>query len=391
MDGSAEIEITVLSGMDAIAAADWDACANPDGGRALDPFTLHKVLSAFEDSGSVGAGTGWEPRHLVARTGGQVVAVLPLYGKSHSQGEYIFDHNWAHAYERAGGRYYPKLQSAVPFTPATGRRFLTRPGWEVAGTAALVQGALKLTANNKLSSFHVTFCTEEEYDRGGEMGLLQRTGQQFHWKNRGYDDFEAFLADLSSRKRKTIRKERRVAQGFGGTLRQVTADQFEPSHWDAFWVFYQDTGARKWGMPYLTRRFFDIAHREFPELMMMVLAEYGDRPVAAALNFIGRDALYGRYWGCTQDIPCLHFEVCYYQAIDYAIAHGLQTVEAGAQGSHKLARGYLPVPTYSLHWMADEGFANAVDQFLQAERGAVDEEIEVLTAYGPFRNTEGDT
>ncbi|MEM9779529.1 MAG: GNAT family N-acetyltransferase [Pseudomonadota bacterium] len=390
MDGSAEIEITVLSGMDDIAAADWDACANPGGGWPQDPFTLHKVLKAFEDSGSVGAGSGWQARHLIARADGKVVAALPLYGKSHSQGEYIFDHNWAHAYERAGGRYYPKLQSAVPFTPATGRRFLTRPGWESAGTAALVQGALKLTVNNKLSSFHMTFCTQEEYERGGDMGLLQRTGQQFHWQNRGYADFDAFLGDLSSRKRKTIRKERRTAQEFGGTIRQISGEQFEPRHWDAFWVFYQDTGARKWGTPYLTRRFFDIAHQEFPELMMMVLAEWDDQPVAAALNFVGREALYGRYWGCSHEIACLHFEACYYQAIDYAITHGLQTVEAGAQGAHKLARGYLPTPTYSLHWMADEGFANAVEQYLKAERESVDEEIEVLTSYGPFRKTEGE-
>ncbi|WP_112320770.1 GNAT family N-acetyltransferase [Oceanibium sediminis] len=390
MDDSDKFEISVLAAISAVPAEEWDACANPAGGWPEDPFTLHKVLAAFEDSGSVGPGTGWQARHLVARFGGQVVAVMPLYAKGHSQGEYIFDHNWAHAYERAGGRYYPKLQSCVPFTPATGRRFLTRPGWESQGFAALVQGALQLTTENRLSSFHCTFCTEAEWQMGGEMGLLQRTGQQFHWLNRDYADFDAFLADLNSRKRKTIRKERRTAQAFGGTIRRITGADFEPAHWDAFWEFYQDTGARKWGTPYLTRQFFEIANAEFPELMMMVLAERGGTPVAGALNFIGRETLYGRYWGCREEIACLHFEACYYQAIDWAIEHGLSKVEAGAQGGHKLARGYLPVPTYSLHWMADEGFARAVEQYLEAERDAVDEEIEVLTSYGPFRKVEGE-
>jgi len=390
MDDSPHIEVSVLPGMDAIDAADWDACANPGGGWPEDPFTQHKVLLAFETSGSVGTGTGWQARHLVARAEGEVVAVMPLYAKGHSQGEYIFDHNWAHAYERAGGRYYPKFQSAVPFTPATGKRFLSKPGWEQVGLSALTQGALELTTQNRASSFHMTFCTKAEWEAGGEMGLLQRTGQQFHWQNRDYADFDAFLTDLSSRKRKTIRKERRTAQDFGGTIRQITGDAFEPAHWDAFWEFYQDTGARKWGTPYLTRKFFTLAHEQFPELMMMVLAERDGHPVAGALNFIGREALFGRYWGCSEDYPCLHFEACYYQAIDYAITHGLSTVEAGAQGSHKLARGYLPTPIYSLHWMADESFANAVDQYLTAEREAVDDEIEVLTSYGPFRNVEGE-
>lgn len=388
MDDSAQIQITVLSGLDQIAPEDWDACANPDGGWPLDPFTTHRVLSAFEESGSVGPGTGWQARHLVARIEGEVIAVMPLYAKGHSQGEYVFDHSWAHAFERAGGRYYPKLQGAVPFTPATGRRFLTRPGMESTGMAALMQGAIQLADQHDLSSVHVTFCTGEEAELAEAMGLMHRTGQQFHWMNRDYADFDAFLADLSSRKRKTIRKERRTAQAFGGTIRQITGDQFEPEHWDAFWAFYQDTGARKWGTPYLTRDFFRIAHDRFPELMMMVLAEDAGRPVAGALNFIGRETLYGRYWGCLEDHPCLHFEACYYQAIDYAIAHRMARVEAGAQGEHKLARGYLPVPTHSLHWIADAGFARAVQEFLDAERAAVDEEIEVLTSYGPFRKVQ---
>ena len=390
MDDGERIEISVLSGLGDVSEADWDACANPDGGVPLDPFTTHRFLKALEDSGSVGPGSGWQARHLVARSDGEVVAVLPLYAKGHSQGEYIFDHNWAHAFENAGGQYYPKLQAAVPFTPATGRRFLTRPGWERMGMIALIDGAVQLTTSNDLSSFHCTFCTEDEYELGGELGLLQRTGQQFHWQNRDYSDFDGFLADLSSRKRKNIRKERAQAQCFGGEIVQLTGDDIRPEHWDAFWVFYQDTGARKWGSPYLTRAFFDIAQERLRDMCLLVLAMRDGRPVAGALNLIGRETLFGRYWGCVEDHPCLHFELCYYQAIDYAIAKGLRRVEAGAQGSHKLARGYLPVPTYSLHWIANEGFAQAVAQYLEAERDAVDEEIEVLTGYGPFRKAAGE-
>ncbi len=385
MDGGERIEITVLGGLGEIAAADWDACAAPGAGRPTDPFTTHRFLKALEDSGSVGPGTGWQPRHLVARQGGAVVAVLPLYAKTHSQGEYIFDHNWAHAYERAGGRYYPKLQAAVPFTPATGRRFLTRPGFEAIGRAALVEGAVRLASQNRVSSIHVTFCTAEERTWGAAQGLLARTTQQFHWMNRDYADFDAFLADLSSRKRKAIRKERAQANTFGGEIVALTGDAIEPSHWDAFWRFYQDTGARKWGTPYLTRAFFDRAQETLRDDMLLILARRGGRWVAGALNFIGRDALYGRYWGCIEDHPCLHFELCYYRAIDHAIAQGMARVEAGAQGAHKLARGYLPVETHSLHWIADPGLERAIAQYLDAERRAVDEEIEVLTAYGPFR------
>ena len=385
------IEIDVLGALDEVSPADWDACACPeatDGGRPEDPFTTHRFLSALEASGSVGTGSGWQPRHMVARMGGEIIAVAPMYAKSHSQGEYIFDFNWAHAFERAGGRYYPKLQIAVPFTPATGRRFLVRPGHEAAGMAALVEGAVTLADRNGVSSVHATFCTEAEAAAGEAMGLLRRTTQQYHWANRGYADFEAFLADLSSRKRKTIRKERRTAQDFGGEIAGFTGDTLRPEHWDAFWRFYQDTGARKWGSPYLTRRFFDIAHRTLADDMLLVLALRDGRPVAGALNFIGRSCLYGRYWGAEEHHPCLHFEACYYQAIDWAIAHGLDRVEAGAQGEHKLARGYLPVETHSLHWIADAGFRRAVEDYLQAERRAVGEEIEVLTEYGPFRKVE---
>ncbi|MFG6590085.1 GNAT family N-acetyltransferase [Sulfitobacter sp. 1A12157] len=385
-----EIEITVVPELAQIGQEDWDACACPeaaDGGRPRDPFTTYRFLSALERSGSVGPGTGWQPQYLVARIAGQVIAVAPMYAKSHSQGEYIFDHNWAHAYERAGGRYYPKLQIAVPHTPATGRRFLVRPGFEEAGTAALVQGAVQLTDNNALSSLHVTFCTEGEVARAEELGLMSRKSQQFHWHNRDYADFDGFLASLSSRKRKNIRKERAQAQAFGGTIHTFTGDEIAPEHWDAFWQFYQDTGARKWGSPYLTRDFFDHAQESLRGDIALVLAERDGRWVAGALNFIGRETLFGRYWGCTEHHPFLHFELCYYRAMDFAIAHELARVEAGAQGEHKLARGYLPSPTWSLHWMRDPGFAAAVGEYLQAERDAVDEEISVLTDYGPFKKT----
>ncbi len=387
MDGST-IELTAHTTLDGIDPADWDACACPEGGRAIDPFTTYRFLKTLEDSGSVGTGTGWDPRYLSARQDGQVIAVAPLFGKSHSQGEYIFDHNFAHAFERAGGRYYPKLQIAVPFTPATGRRFLTRKGFEAQGMSALIQGAVQIAADNGLSSLHATFCTEAEAIAGSQMGLLHRISQQYHWANDSYADWDAFLAALSSRKRKTLRKERAVAQAFGGEIIQLTGDQIEPHHWDAFWQFYQDTGARKWGQPYLTRRFFDLAHERLRDDILLVLAMRDETPVAGALNFIGRDTLYGRYWGCAEHHPCLHFEVCYYQAIEFAITQGMARVEAGAQGEHKLARGYLPVATHSLHWFADEGFRNAVADYLRAERAAVDEDIEVLTRYGPFKKAQ---
>ena len=383
-----EIEIRVVPHIAEIGQEDWDACACPEvtgGARPNDPFTTFRFLSALEDSGSVGPGTGWQPQYLTASISGQIIAVAPLYAKSHSQGEYIFDHSWAHAYERAGGHYYPKLQIAVPHTPATGRRFLTRPGFEETGLAALVQGAMQLTQNNELSSLHATFCTETEAEAAQSLGLMARKSQQFHWQNHGYSDFDGFLASLNSRKRKNIRKERLQAQGFGGAIQTFTGDQIEPEHWDAFWIFYQDTGMRKWGSPYLTRQFFDIAQEVLRDDIALVLAEHEGRWVAGALNFIGADALYGRYWGCTQHHPCLHFELCYYQAIDIAIAMGLSTVEAGAQGEHKLARGYLPTPTWSLHWMRDAGFNRAVADYLKAETAAVDEEIEILTDYGPFK------
>ncbi len=386
-----EVEIIVVASLRQIDATEWDACACPeaiDGNHPFDPFTTHRFLSALEDSGSVGTGTGWQAQYLTARIGGVLIGVAPMYVKSHSQGEYIFDHNWAHAYEQAGGRYYPKLQIAVPHTPATGRRFLVRPGFEQAGMAALAQGAVQLAAGNKISSVHVTFCTEGEAAQGEDLGLMVRKSQQFHWLNDGYADFDAFLDSLSSRKRKNIRKERAGAQAFGGTIQRFSGDDLRPEHWDAFWHFYQDTGARKWGTPYLTRAFFDVAQETLRDDMVLVLAQRDQRWVAGALNFIGSETLFGRYWGCIEHHPFLHFELCYYQAIDIAIERGLARVEAGAQGQHKLARGYLPTTTWSLHWVADPGFRDAIGRYLQAEGEAIDEEISILTEYGPFKRIE---
>ena len=377
------LQADLLNGMSEISAQDWDALACPEG-RAIDPFTTHRFLAALDASGSTGKGTGWQTRPLVLRDGA-AVAALPLYVKSHSQGEYIFDHGWAQALERAGGSYYPKLQVAVPFTPATGKRFLGDPKWR----EALLETAISIADQNGLSSLHFTFCTEEEAEAlAGKHGLLHRITQQFHWENNGYADFDGFLAALSSRKRKMIRKERETARASGLTIRSLTGAQIEPQHWAAFWQFYQDTGARKWGTPYLTRSFFDEVQRTMRDDLLLVLAFDGETPVAGALNFIGRETLFGRYWGCTQEHPCLHFELCYYQAIEWAIANGLARVEAGAQGEHKLARGYLPTPVHSLHYIADPSFRDAVARYLAEERRAVDEEIEVLTAYGPFRRVE---
>ncbi|KAE9632869.1 GNAT family N-acetyltransferase [Parasedimentitalea maritima] len=387
----AQIEIQLLGSLSQIEAGDWDACACPevvDGGRPNDPFTTHRFLTALEDSGSVGRGTGWQPQYLTAYREGELIACAPMYAKSHSQGEYIFDHNWAHAFEQAGGRYYPKLQMAVPFTPVTGRRLLVRPEYEGIGHSALIQGAVQLAANNQLSSLHVTFCTEFEAKAGEQMGLMPRLTQQFHWLNHGYKNFDGFLASLSSRKRKNIRKERAQAQGFGGEIETFTGNELKPEHWDAFWEFYQDTGARKWGSPYLSRSFFDIAQDTMTDDMALILARRDGEYVAGALNFIGRDTLYGRYWGCTEHHPCLHFELCYYQAMDLAISMGLATIEAGAQGEHKLARGYLPTQTHSLHWLGDPGFSDAVARYLEAERAAIEEEIEILTDYGPFKKLQ---
>lgn len=370
------LTLSTHPGIAAIPADTWDALG--DG----NPFTTHRFLLALEESGSVGRGTGWQPLHVTLEEGGTVVAAAPLYAKSHSQGEYIFDHAWAEAYQRAGGRYYPKLHAAVPFTPVTGARLLAR---DPAMRQSLLAGMTRVAERVGASGVHVTFCTEAEAEAGAAIGFLPRVTQQFHWLNRGYGSYDDFLGALSSRKRKDLRKERARAQGFGGTIRHLTGDDLKPHHWDAFWAFYQDTGSRKWGRPYLTRPFFDCLQQSMRDDILLVLAERDGRPVAGALNFLGPDAIYGRYWGCVEDHPFLHFELCYHQAIDVAIARGLSRVEAGAQGEHKLARGYEPVATHSLHWVGDEGFLRALADYLDRERGAMGAEIEALADFTPFR------
>ena len=373
----AELTVSVLPSIRAIPAAEWDTCGPGD-----DPFTSHRFLAALEDSGSVGERTGWHPSHLVARLDGAAVGVAPVYLKTHSQGEYIFDHNWADAYQRAGGRYYPKLQCAVPFTPATGPRLIaTDPQVQT----ALLQAMEHVAGQAGLSSAHVTFCSAAERAVGEAQGWLGRTTTQYHWDNADYASYEDFLSRLSSRKRKALRKERERANDFGGEIVSLTGDAILPAHWDAMWTFYQDTGGRKWGRPYLTRGFFAALHETVRDDCLLILALRDGQPVAGALNLIGRDTLYGRYWGCTEDHPFLHFELCYHRAIDWAIAHGLKRVEAGAQGEHKLARGYMPSATYSLHWIADPGFCRALVGYLDEEGEAVGDDMAETAAFSPYR------
>lgn len=376
------LEAHVLPSIGAVAPADWDRCAG-----AANPFVRHAFLSALEESGSSAAETGWLPRHVVLENGaGAVLGAVPMYLKSHSYGEYVFDHGWAEAFERAGGRYYPKLQIAVPFTPVTGPRLLAPEGPEAGAVRAALLGAcVELCGRLGASSLHVTFPTEAEFDLMGEAGLLRRTGVQFHWLNEGYGSFDDFLDSLASRKRKQIRKERRVVAEAGISIETLSGADIEERHWDAFFAFYRETGSRKWGVPYLTRPFFSMLGERMGDAVVMVMVERAGRPVAAALNLAGADTLYGRNWGCIEDHRFLHFEACYYRAIDYAIAHGLKRVEAGAQGPHKLARGYLPVPTYSNHWVADEGLRDAVSRYLVHETRQVDAELAVLEKHGPFR------
>ena len=390
---SDRLTVSVHRRISEITEAEWDACACPearDGARPNDPFTTHRFLKALEDSGSIGGMSGWDPVHIVVRRTGQIAAVMPLYAKHHSQGEYVFDHGWANAFSQAGGDYYPKLQATVPFTPATGRRFLTRPDLDPEGFGALASSAVELLSQNGLSSLHVTFCTEEEAEAGRNAGFLHRTGEQFHWMNDNYSSFGEFLRALSSRKRKNIRQERSRANGFGGKIRLLSGSEIRPDHWDAFWEFYQDTGSRKWGTPYLTRRFFDEIHDTMRRDILLVMCERNGRPVAGALNFVGSGALYGRYWGCIEHHSCLHFEVCYYRAIEYAIGNRLSRVEAGAQGPHKLARGYMPVKIHSLHWIAHPGFRKAVLEYLEVENQEVSRVLEILSGHGPFRKGNDD-
>ena len=404
-----------------VDAAAWDACANPksdnaDSGLAsvsesvseqqasadddnalgpidpilqqepFNPFLTHAFLSSLEESGSATPRTGWAGAHLLLEDAdGRLRAAAPAWLKSHSQGEYVFDHAWADAFERAGGSYYPKLQVCVPFTPVTGRRLLVSADGSESDREVLIKGLGAVMRQTEASSVHVTFPTRAEWDAFGQAGMLQRTGQQFHFFNRGYGSFEEFLGDLSSRKRKAIRKERATALAAGVEIEWVTGKDLTEAHWDAFFAFYMDTGSRKWGRPYLTRMFFSLLGERLADRVLLVMAKRAGRYIGGALNLIGDHALYGRNWGAVEEHPCLHFEACYYQAIDFAIARKLKRVEAGAQGEHKLSRGYRPVPTYSAHLFADRRLERAVAEYLVSERRQVAETIEAYAEYVPFR------
>ena len=378
-DSSSELVARIGQGIASVDASDWDACAGTDN-----PFVGHAFLSALEESGSATTRTGWQPLPVIVDgPDGKPAAIAPAYAKSHSQGEYVFDHAWADAWERAGGCYYPKLQVAVPFSPVPGPRLLLRDPDLAPQLIAAIEA---VTVQSGLSSAHATFVAPEQVPLFDAAGWLVRADSQFHWRNRGYRSFDDFLADLSSRKRKAIRKERAAAVE-GLEISHLTGPELTEAVWDAFWAFYQDTGSRKWGRPYLTRRFFSLLGERLAGRTLMILALRNGQPIAGALNIIGQDTLYGRYWGAVEEVPFLHFELCYYQAIDAAIARGLQTVEAGAQGSHKLARGYEPVPTFSAHFIPDSGFRAAIADFLDRERAAVAREREFLGEMLPFRRS----
>lgn len=381
-DGRESVTVKIVSRLADIPAAEWDVCAGEDN-----PFLSHTFLEALEKSGSATAATGWLAQHLTLQgDGGRLLGAVPLYLKDNSYGEYVFDWGWASAYERAGGHYYPKLQCAVPFTPVTGPRLLLRPDANPAVADTLVAAMIELARRHKVSSLHVTFPARGEWERFGEAGFMQRMGQQFHWENQGYTCFDDFLDALNARKRKQIRRERRDALEGGIEIETLTGSAIEDRHWDAFFRFYRATSDRKWGAAYLTRDFFAIIGPRMAERIVLIMAKKGGRYVAGALNFVGRDTLYGRNWGCLGDFPFLHFEACYYRAIDFAISHGLKRVEAGAQGEHKIQRGYMPTPTYSAHWIRDPGFARAVADFLARERRALENEMEQLgEELSPFK------
>jgi uncharacterized protein len=391
-----EIRIRVASSLAEVSPEAWDACANPgvtaeagEAGEPHNPFLSHAFLHALEVSKSVGGRTGWSPVHLLIDEGGTLAAAVPAYLKTHSQGEYVFDWGWADAFHRAGGEYYPKVQVSIPFTPATGRRLLVRPGPDEARLRkALVAGLEALRDKTDASSVHLTFLPRDEWEMLGQNGFLQRTDQQFHFQNAGYGTFEDFLGALASRKRKMIRRERTEALAPGITIEWVTGRDITEAHWDAFWTFYMDTGSRKWGRPYLTRPFFSLIGQSMADRILLVMAKRNGRYIAGAINFIGDAALYGRNWGCIEHHPFLHFEVCYYQAIEYAITHKRHRVEAGAQGEHKLARGYGPVETYSAHRIADPRLARAVADFLKQERRHVASAIEAYGEHTPFRHED---
>jgi predicted N-acyltransferase len=407
---SSDITLEALSSISQISASDWDACATsgsdigdivtldtlassaPRGAECVtfastyNPFISHAFLLALEKSNSACIRTGWAPRHLVAKRGDTVIGVVPVYLKSHSQGEYVFDRGWADAYERAGGQYYPKLQASVPFTPATGPRLLVRDPHDVAQVGSvLANGLVALCGATHASSVHVTFARENEWKFLADNGFLQRTDQQFHFHNNGYASFDDFLATLNSRHRKAIKRERRDALANGITVHALTGDDITEDAWDAFFAFYMETGSRKWGRPYLTRAFYSLIGETMSRDVALIMAKREGRWIAGAINFIGSDTLFGRHWGAVEHHPFLHFEICYYQAIDFAIRRGLKTVEAGAQGEHKIARGYLPQTTYSAHYIADPGFRRAVADYLKHERAHVAAAVRELTEAGPFR------
>ena len=388
-EAPASLILRIHTRLTEIPAIAWNACARPDTpspSGEMNPSLSHHFLASLEQSGTVSPETGWAPHHLAVEHNNEVIAVAPAYLKAHSMGEYVFDHSWADAYERAGGRYYPKLQLAVPFTPIPGGRFLARTGpHSMAAQDLLITSIARLVERNGLSSAHATFLPQAECLRASQHGFLQRQDQQFHWHNQGYRTFDDFLDALASRKRKAIRRERRQALQAAITIERLTGSDITEAHWDAFFSFYMDTSARKWGRPYLNRLFFSLIGQRMSEQILLVMARRDGRYIAGALNLIGSHALYGRNWGALEHHPFLHFELCYYQAIDFAIERGLRRVEAGAQGEHKLARGYLPSPTYSAHYIANAGFRRAVAAYLERERSAVDDMIETLTELGPFR------
>ena len=381
------VSVSIVEKLSQLSAVDWDACAGSDN-----PFVSYAFLSALEDSGSATSETGWQPHHLaIGVDGGRLLGVVPMYLKSHSQGEYVFDWGWADAYERAGGRYYPKLQAAAPFSPVTGPRILARPGDDAdAIRATLIAGMIDTVKQYNLSSVNVTFAHEADAGRLEAAGFLIRHGHQFHWQNQGYDTFDDFLANLSSRKRKNIRKERKAIADAGVRFDTLVGDDIKPHHWDEFHEFYVSTYDRKWGYPYLTREFFDILNDRMADKVALIRAEEDGYAIGGALNLIGSEALFGRNWGCNSQRKFLHFEACYYRAIDLAIELRLARVEAGTQGPHKIQRGYLPVQTYSAHWIRDEGFRDAVADFLVREKQAEAGEVEYLGELSPFRRSEND-
>ena len=363
----------------------WNSLVPATDGKPDNPFLDHAFFLALEESGCATPRTGWQPQHiLLSDDEDQPLGLMPLFLKSHSMGEYVFDHGWADALERAGGHYYPKLQCSVPFTPATAPKLLV-PSGSLTAQAALLSTAQQLAAQRNASSVHATFVPEDEANLVETDGWLKRVDTQFHWYNQGFASFEEFLETLSSRKRKTIRRERRDALADGLTVKWLSGADLREEHWDAFYDFYEDTGARKWGRPYLNRKFFSLLNETMADRIVLMLAYDGPTPIAGAINFVGKDRIFGRNWGCTRDVPFLHFELCYYQAIDYAIEHKLAVVEAGAQGEHKLARGYAPATTYSVHWLAHPGLRDAVADYLEHERQSVEHSQEMLEQFTPFR------